>query len=33
MFYIIWILGVLLGIFAAAVITISGEKTGTYDEE
>lgn len=33
MFYVMWILGVLLAVFFAAAVTISGEKTGKYDEE
>lgn len=32
MFYVAWILGVLLAVFFAAIVTISNEKTGTFDE-
>ncbi|TCV86478.1 MULTISPECIES: CydX/CbdX family cytochrome bd oxidase small subunit [Testudinibacter] len=32
MFYIAWVLGVLLAVFFAAIVTISIEKTGKFDE-
>ncbi|MXN89565.1 cytochrome bd oxidase small subunit, CydX/CbdX family [Pasteurella canis] len=32
MFYVIWILGVLFAVMLAALITISIEKTGKFDE-
>ncbi|MGR3807840.1 cyd operon protein YbgT [Pasteurella testudinis DSM 23072] len=32
MFYVTWILGVLLAVFFAAIVTISIEKTGKFDE-
>ena len=32
MFYVIWILGVLLAVMLSAIVTISIEKTGKFDE-
>lgn len=32
MFYVTWILGVMLAVFLSAIITISIEKTGKFDE-
>ncbi|AWX13153.1 cytochrome bd oxidase small subunit, CydX/CbdX family [Mergibacter septicus] len=32
MFYVTWILGVMFAVFLAAIITISIEKTGKFDE-
>ncbi|MBV6539902.1 CydX/CbdX family cytochrome bd oxidase small subunit [Ursidibacter maritimus] len=32
MFYVTWVLGVLLAILFATVLTISIEKTGKFDE-
>lgn len=32
MFYVTWVLGVMLAIFFATVVTISVEKTGKFDE-
>lgn len=32
MFYVTWVLGVLLAIFFATVVTITVEKTGKFDE-
>lgn len=32
MFYVTWVLGILLAILFSAVITISIEKTGKFDE-
>ncbi|WP_373819364.1 cytochrome bd oxidase small subunit, CydX/CbdX family [Glaesserella sp.] len=32
MFYVIWVLGVLLAVMLSAIVTISIEKTGKFDE-
>ncbi len=32
MFYVTWVLGVMLAIFFATVVTITVEKTGKFDE-
>lgn len=32
MFYVLWVVGVLFAIMLSAVITISIEKTGKFDE-
>lgn len=33
MYYVVWILGIMLAVMFSAIVTISAEKTGTFDEE
>ncbi|MDO4627282.1 MAG: cytochrome bd oxidase small subunit, CydX/CbdX family [Pasteurellaceae bacterium] len=32
MFYVLWVIGVLLAVMLSAIVTISIEKTGKFDE-